>query len=275
MKHAATDAEIRERAERLRSPTDRDEPVEYPWVTEVGGRSPTYKQAREFAKALEAELGEAADQFKPFLSVRRIARAYPGGTPDGPTGFTKAWMYDANALSDPVRTPTLSMVRDDAMGFTEPVWITTVEPTGGTPETEEREMLRQDVLDDALEALEETTALLKAKLTESDHLDRLQCKANRLFIRSLRAASPEVETEEPTGNISAEEERVEREMLNDDGTPTYAPPTPESLRAAAEWFRENAPEVRAPAYGPSAWMAIDFIAHRLEHRRPPHGGDDE
>ena len=57
--------------------------------------------------------------------------------------------------------------------------------------------------------------------------------------------------------------------------PTYAPPTPESLRATAKWFRENAPEVRASAYGPSAWMAIDFIAYRLENRRPPHGGDDE
>lgn len=52
-----------------------------------------------------------------------------------------------------------------------------------------------------------------------------------------------------------------------------SPPTPESLRATAEWYDENEPEVTYE--GVSAGMVLRSIAYRLEHRRPPHGGDDE
>jgi len=47
----------------------------YPWTCQVGGYSPTYKQAREFAVALEEALGSEAVNFKPFLSVRRIVNS--------------------------------------------------------------------------------------------------------------------------------------------------------------------------------------------------------
>ena len=58
--------------------------------------------------------------------------------------------------------------------------------------------------------------------------------------------------------------------------PTYAPPTPESLRAMAAWFRENAPEVRTSSRHTLAWMSLDSIAYYLEqHRRPARGDGGE
>ena len=94
-----------------------------------------------------------------------------------------------------------------------------------------------------------------------------------------RAASPEVETCGSTSPGGLWTCQLPKGHAGDHGPrmpetePTYAPPTPESLRAMAEWYDENEPEVTYE--GVSAGMVLRSIAYRLEHRRPARGDGGE